>query len=583
MKSGVFLTGLAGASAVLLFAAGCSRDGATEEPKTPSESEAVPAEVAIDDSILYDLFGEVDGLLMAGQTNQANARFTAALSDAAFKDLREPLFSSMIRYFLFTGQFDEAKTQYLNALRTDPEIARPGFDAIYGAYLEKGDAAGALEWARLLATQDIGDDLRMTATDWLLSSLARDGQIDEMAAAAATALEAFAPAAFAPVLVRIAHEGISGDKTEVAARLLDAIQASSKKDAPEMVVAVKTVEVRIDAARKEWKKIADRIPELVAEVPDAQLHSALQFAFQTARAAKRYDMVDAMSSPVVMDERAAKLERTFGLCANEWIGVLFEGDPRDTASFPGRLAKLLQVKLDPRRAYSIYSRRFYEILDDKALIRECMPLVDSLIPLLPDEASQNGLRALQLDAAFLVDDYAAALAILEKGLPERDEAWHKMAIAKVKAHLALQNKQYDVAVKQFREFMDILPDEDQPDPASDVMYGKLTLLGNNEKRIGDIYVEAGNPDEAAKSYATAREWYEKALAANKAGQTTEDYIKAQIAALPGAAAKPVEAAPAVQPAEAPAAKPVEAAPAEAASAVAAPAEAPAESEPAEEE
>ena len=73
MKSGVFLTGLAGASAVLLFAAGCSRDGATEEPKTPSESEAVPAEVAIDDSILYDLFGEVDGLLMAGQTNQANA------------------------------------------------------------------------------------------------------------------------------------------------------------------------------------------------------------------------------------------------------------------------------------------------------------------------------------------------------------------------------------------------------------------------------------------------------------------------------------------------------------------------------
>ena len=106
----------------------------------------------------------------------------------------------------------------------------------------------------------------MTATDWLLSSLARDGQIDEMAAAAATALEAFAPAAFAPVLVRIAHEGISGDKTEVAARLLDAIQASSKKDAPEMIVAVKTVEVRIDAARKEWKKIADRIPELVAEV-----------------------------------------------------------------------------------------------------------------------------------------------------------------------------------------------------------------------------------------------------------------------------------------------------------------------------
>ena len=546
MKSVKFFTGLAGAAVALLVVAGCSKENA-KSPEPTVEGEAVPPEVAIDDSILYDLFGEVDGLLMAGQTNQANDRFITSLDKEEFKALRQPLFSAMTRYFLFTGQFDEAKTQYLNALRTDPEIAKPGFDAIYGAYVEKGDAAGALAWARLLATQDIGDDLRMTATDWLLTSLARDGQLDEMAKEATAAVETFAPAAFAPVLVRIAQEEITDDKTDVAERLLGAIQASSKKDAPDMAIAVKTVEVRIDAARREWKKIADRVPALVAEVPDVQLVSALQFALQTARAANRFDMIDAITSPVVMDERAAALERTLALCAREWVGVLFDGTPRDTASFPGRLAKLMQVKLDPRRIYSIYSSRFYQILDDQALIRECMPLVDSLIPLLPDEASQNGLRALQLDAAFLVDDFASALAILEKKLPERDEAWHKMATAKVKAHLALQNKQYDDAVKLFRDFMAVLPDEDQPDPSSDVMYSKTTLMGDNEKRLGDIYTTAGKAAEAAACYAAAREWYGKALEANKAGQATADYIQKQLASLPGAEAKPAE-----QPAAAPA-------------------------------
>ena len=559
MKSSVFLAGCASAFAAMLFSAGCSK----EEAKTPepeSGAEAVPAEVAIDDSVLYDLFGEVDGMLAAGETNRANARFTAALDEPAFKDLREPLFSAMVRYFLFTGQFEEAKTNYLNALRTDPEIARPGFDAIYGAYMEKGDTAAALDWARLLATQDIGDDLRMTATDWLLASLARDNRLDEMGKETAAALEKFDPAAFAPVLVRIAQDGISNGKEEVAERIGAAIAASSKKDASELAVAVKTIGVRIDASRQAWQKIADRMPVLVAEIPDIQLHGALQFAVQSARAAKRFDMVDAMCAPVVMDERAAdlKLDRTRGFCASEWVGVLFEEGTRDTASFPGRLAKLLQVKLDPRRIYSIYSRRFYEILDDKALIRECMPLVDSLIPLLPDEASQNGLRALQLDAAFLVDDYAVALAILEKGLPEHDQAWHAMATAKVKAHLALQEKRYDDAVKSFREFMNLLPDDDQPDPASDVMYSKWTLLGNNEKRIADIYAEAGNAAESAKSIAAAREWYDKALEANKAGKATEDYIKAQIAALPGDEAKPAEVAPAeATPAET---KPAEAKP-----------------------
>ena len=74
-------------------------------------------------------------------------------------------------------------------------------------------------------------------------------------------------------------------------------------------------------------------------------------------------------------------------------------------------------------------------------------------------------------------------------------------------------------------------------------------MGNNEKRIGDIYTEAGNADEANKAYETAREWYGKALEANKSGAETEAFIKAQIQSLPGAKAEaetPAAEAPVVE-------------------------------------
>lgn len=152
---------------------------------------------------------------------------------------------------------------------------------------------------------------------------------------------------------------------------------------------------------------------------------------------------------------------------------------------------------------------------------------------------QDSLVSYQLDASFLIEDYDRALKILEKGVAERDAAWHKMAITKVKAHKALKDKQYDDAIKYFREFMETLSEEDTTDPVTDVVYSKLTLLGNNEKRIGDIYIEAGRSADAAKAYGAARDWYKKALGANKAGAETEKYIKEQIAALPskGAAKK----------------------------------------------
>ena len=136
-----------------------------------------------------------------------------------------------------------------------------------------------------------------------------------------------------------------------------------------------------------------------------------------------------------------------------------------------------------------------------------------------------------LDMCFMVEDYGRALEMLEKGFSEHDEEWHKMSTAKVRAHKALVEKDYDAAVKYFREFMGSLGEDDVVDPVTSITFSHATLMGNNEKRIGDILTEAGKTDEAAKAYATADEWYAKALEGNKAGKETEDYIKEQRASL----------------------------------------------------
>jgi predicted negative regulator of RcsB-dependent stress response len=60
------------------------------------------------------------------------------------------------------------------------------------------------------------------------------------------------------------------------------------------------------------------------------------------------------------------------------------------------------------------------------------------------------------------------------------------------------------------------------------------ILGLNAKRIGDILTGAGDKAEAAKAYAEAREYYQKALKEFPDVTTRENQkIQKQIAGIPG--------------------------------------------------
>ena len=271
--------------------------------------------------------------------------------------------------------------------------------------------------------------------------------------------------------------------------------------------------------------------ELTATLPDSQLLPAVRFTLTSAVKAGKPDMADAVAGALLEDSNASKVPQTRFACAREWAAVVFRPGSLGVAAYPERFEALMQRDLPAEQLFTVFANSFYGVLPDQDATAKTLLLGEKLLPELTDVSLNEAMRLYMLDMCFMVEDYGRALEMLEKGFSQHDEAWHKMSTAKVRAHKALVEKDYDAAVKYFREFMGSLGEDDVVDPVTSITFSHATLMGNNEKRIGDILTEAGKTDEAAKAYATADEWYAKALEGNKAGKETEDYIKEQRASL----------------------------------------------------
>ena len=111
-----------------------------------------------------------------------------------------------------------------------------------------------------------------------------------------------------------------------------------------------------------------------------------------------------------------------------------------------------------------------------------------------------------------------------------------MMTHKLTAHRAQAKGDWAAAAAAFEAFLSMLPDEDQIDPTTDITYSRAALCANNHRRIGDLWLKAGDRDKARAAYDAARAEYAQAIEKNAAGPATAEYLKAQAAALEEAAA-----------------------------------------------
>lgn len=498
----------------------------------PAESSEEPVAV-MDEQPIYDFFRKIDGLFSAGDTNGATQAFFEADDDPALAPFEELVRGSRLRFLLFTEQIELAKSTYLGELRTVPDKVSASRDIIYGYLLETGRADEALDWARTLLAQDLPQDMRFAATDWVASRLLAAGDPEGSLAVVTNALATFPPAAIGPFCARIAVGAIAAGKTDYAAGVAAAMRETSADLAP----AADAIDLRLLAAAGDFAGVAAKLPVLVEGGADLELLQALRYAFGQARRAGDFGAVDRMASAVVLDERFAKLPRTLQLAAREWAGVVFEGSAADPAQFPARLSRLLTMTaVPPSSLSSIYSAHFYDVISDKDLLRETVALGKAIAARLPDPADRDLLSTYDLDAAFMLEDYDEALRLLDAGIPDRDAAWHEMAKTKVRAHKALAEKNPAEAVRLFDAFVEMLPDEDQPDPATGVVHTRMAIVADNKARVGDIWRDAGDAAKALAAYDEAAALYAKALENNKAGPETADYVRTRAAEAAASAA-----------------------------------------------
>ena len=512
---------LSGALAAALVALPALADDPAPAAEPAAGEEGAPA-AADPEEAFYRLFADPQEKFEAGDLEGVSAGFKAALADPVHAPNAPRIFSIYLGFLLQTSQIEEAKSVYLGALRTDPAWAEPCSGYIYGYLSETGDRAGALDWARTLLTQDVPESYRVSATEWLATGLLASGDRAGAFAAATNGLAQFPAEAFAPVAERFARAAISAKDLGTAEEFLAAIDGREGY-AP----AASCLRLRLLGARGKFAEAAAALPGLRGKAPDPDLLRALRDVFSSAKAAKDDAGLDAVAAAGALDPAFSDASGIRLAAAREWLGVPLRGEG-GPALYAQRFDRLLSLDFPPSQLYGLWTRYFYDVLDDEDALRSVAASGRTLKQRLSDAADLEMMRVYELDADFLLKDYDGCLALLDEGIPDHDPAWHEMMKTKVLAHRAEAAGDWAGAAKGYARFLAMLPEEEQQDPTTGIVYSRLTLVGNNQRRIAGLWEKAGDAAKAKTALAAARDAYRKALAGNLAGKETADYIEKQL-------------------------------------------------------
>ena len=498
---------------------------------------AEPEMVDVEPNPLYELFYKVDDLLVNGDKEGATQMIVGALQDIQYAKQKGDLARVVQSFLLYTEQVDKAREIFLETIRTEPEIARPGFEMIYNHYTNRGEFEAATAWARELLEQPLLPDMKQIAAGWLLNGLLAQGDEDGFFQELPI-LDEFDPSVSCNVAKDLCQAAYTREKYDLLAKQLAVFAKAPYGQEPALVRVATQYGILAKAATGAWEDVKADFGKMLETLEERDVRSVITRLFSVARQQGKTDIAESLADTVLHSEVCRNYSGVRSAAAREWVADCVA---RDGALLPSCAASLRALGLPPNVVLTSISRHFYDILDDIPTVRGVIGELDAVRPLLEDDAHRNTVDSLLLDAAFVTEDFERALAILEAGVPDRDEAWHELTKTKIRAHIALQKGDIDEAVKGFRAFMDLVAKsaETQPDPTSGIMYSPEMIQGFNAKRIGDIYSNAGRASEAAASYGEARAFYETALEKAKGdgddkglGPETVQFIENELKTLP---------------------------------------------------
>ncbi len=499
------------AATAVLLTQGCKKESASQ----PVPAQAEEAAAASAEQLFYEALDaayiEANELLAQAQTNDAVAVFVTLQRDTRFEMFRDRIAGESFRFQIFAGQTDSVCEHVLQACRSgEVAIAQVGLQVLLPHLHETSGSDAAYDFATaVVAIPGIDAELVRLATEWRFFTALNAGDMPQARDALAVILKTAPPAATTTLLANAFDQLISASRLDDLESLHAQVAAAGGTEEARTHL-LKVTAIRLAAGRGNWESMSALFKIAAQELPDADLQRLLYQIFPTVRKAGRLDIVDACAEEVIFKQSAKSAASA--QAARFWAESAMA---TNRAAFPERLDALISAKIPARTVSGLFTRYFYDVINDTAVLKALLPVASRLLADADADAdTAKMIKTMQLDGSFVLEDYDLAVSYLEAGIPDRDDAWHKMAISKVKAHRALKANNPREAVEYFRVFMtciDDVKDDDTVDPSTGIQHTKDMLRGRNAKRIADILQAIPDEEGAAKARAEAADYYQKAI------------------------------------------------------------------------
>ena len=492
------------------FLAGCQpREQPVETAGDDVDYEAIDAD-------LMAVYMEANEFMMGGETNAAIKILGDTLADKRYARHggRQMLLDYFVRASFGAGQGDEALATVVALCESDLDLGLQGLGLVYENVRQQLPPDEILAWITAFAKNPkLPAAALQKAVEWeILAAL--DLREDDRAVTVLAAALAKRPEA--PELLQLAQRSVAillDGRHGALSKLIDALAGIKAAPVQNLRLAA---QVRLAAATGDWDAYAAFMKTAIATLPDPPLYSLCSQTLSQAKKAGQFAMLNTLAKTLV----AAKPKKPSStrLLAQAWAEDAKNNNPAD---FPNRLQTMIDADMNPGDAFDILHTFFYAIPEQippevlKKMIVQGETLRNKIEAANPADTSYSMTIPLcLLDMAFTVNDFDATIRILEKGIPEKDEPWHKMGIVKVKAHRAMFNDQNAEAAGYFREFMALLAEhgkeEDLVDPIKNLTLPKEAVLARNALRVGELLAET-DPAAANAARAEAVELFKAAV------------------------------------------------------------------------
>ena len=436
-------------------------------------------------------------------------------------------FTCLLNSLLQCNDEDYARNQYFAVIGQDMNLTRAGFGILYRYYQEKKDTEAVIEWTKMLVDAPLPDDLSEKAFGWHMQAWCVKGPFDEVLMLVPVCVKKFNVAVSLRVLNGFTQFLFKSKEYDNADSLITAIEKESgiSPDLCDLAVVLRT---ELLFSEERWSEAEKQFEKAGSILPDGELRRCFKYVAAKCIQEKQYKLVDRLCDFVLRTQTGKKTARIEA--ARQWLAIAKM--QKHVADIPGRLQILLQLNISPDVFLSIYDKLFYFVISDGTRddLLGMLRFNNQLAVLLEKEEEIGLIKVLGVDGSFMLEDYDGALKILKQGIPDRDEDWHKIAINKGLAHLALQQGRKKEAIKRFRAFMEVVSERQSSelDPLTGIMHSKEMCLGFNAKRIGDILASMGDIEASRRAYDEAEQYYQKAIKEIKPDTHKYEYVQAQI-------------------------------------------------------